>query len=143
MTIEVQKKDHIARITINRPEARNALDMETVTALANAWKDFRDDASMRVAIITGVGNSFCAGADLGSLIPQITGSPDGVAGLLKGEMGGIFQAAMLRDFELWKPVVAAVNGYCFIIDFIFEKFRLFLSLSLLFLSITIPHLVYE
>ena len=112
MTIEVEKKDHIARITINRPEARNALDMETVTALANAWKDFRDDSSMRVAIITGVGNSFCAGADLGSLIPQITGSPDGVAGLLKGEMGGIFQAAMLRDFELWKPVVAAVNGYC-------------------------------
>lgn len=112
MTIEVEKKDHIAYITLNRPEARNALDLDTVKALAKAWEDFRDDASMRVAIITGVDKSFCAGADLGSLIPQITNSPDGVAGLLKGEMGGIFQAAMLRDFELWKPVVAAVNGYC-------------------------------
>lgn len=112
MTIDVEKRDHIAFITINRPEARNALDLETVKALAGAWTDFRDDPSCRVAVVTGVGNSFCSGADLGSLIPQITGSPDGVAGLLKGEMGGIFQAAMLRDFELWKPVVAAVNGYC-------------------------------
>ncbi len=112
MTIEYDKRDHIAYITFNRPEARNAMDLEHVKALANAWIDFRDDSSMRVAIITGVGNSFCAGADLGSLIPQITGSPDGVAGLLKEEMGELFQAAMLRDFELWKPVVAAVNGYC-------------------------------
>ncbi len=112
MTIEVEKKDHIATITMNRPEARNALDLDTVKALAAAWMDFRDDPAMRVAIITGVGNSFCAGADLGSLIPQITGSPDGAAGLMKGEMGELFQAAMLRDFELWKPVVAAVNGYC-------------------------------
>lgn len=112
MTIDVEKQDHIAYITLNRPEARNALDLDTVKALAAAWEDFRDDASMRVAIVTGVENSFCAGADLGSLIPQITSSPDGVAGLLKGETGGIFQAAMLRDFELFKPVVAAVNGYC-------------------------------
>jgi enoyl-CoA hydratase len=112
MAIEVAKKDHIAYITINRPEARNALDLDTVKGLARAWMDFRDDSFLRVAVVTGVGNSFCSGADLGSLIPHITGSPDGVAGLLKGEMGEVFQAAMLRDFELWKPVVAAVNGYC-------------------------------
>lgn len=112
MTIEYEKRDQIAYITLNRPEARNALDLDTVKALAGAWVDFRDDASLRVAVVTGVGSSFCAGADLASLIPQITGSPDGVAGLLKGEMGAVFQAAMLRDFELWKPVVAAVNGYC-------------------------------
>ncbi len=112
MTIEYEKRDHIAYVTFNRPEARNAMDLEHVEALAKAWVDFRDDNSMRVAIITGVGKSFCSGADLGSLIPQITGSPDGVAGLLKDEMGELFQAAMLRDFELWKPVVAAVNGYC-------------------------------
>jgi enoyl-CoA hydratase len=112
MTIEYEKRDHIAYITFNRPEARNAMDMEHVEALANTWKDFRDDDAMRVAIITGVSNSFCSGADLGSLIPQITASPNGVAGLLKGETAELFQAAMLRDFELWKPVVAAVNGYC-------------------------------
>jgi enoyl-CoA hydratase len=112
MTIEYEKKNYIAYITLNRPEARNALDLDTVRALAEAWMDFRDDSSLRVAIITGVGNSFCAGADLESLIPQITGSPDGLAGLLKDEMGEMFQAAILRDFELWKPVVAAVNGYC-------------------------------
>jgi enoyl-CoA hydratase len=88
------------------------MDQEHVEALANAWMDFRDDASMRVAIITGVEKSFCAGADLGSLIPHLTGAPDGVAGLMKGETGKVFQAAMLRYFELWKPVVAAINGYC-------------------------------
>ena len=64
MTVEVEKKDHVAYITLNRPEARNALDLDTVKALAEAWEDFRDDASMRVAIITGVDKSFCAGADL-------------------------------------------------------------------------------
>ena len=61
MTIEVQKKDHIATIRFNRPEARNAMDLEHVEALAKAWMDFRDDASMRVAIITGVEKSFCCG----------------------------------------------------------------------------------
>ena len=50
MTIEVEKKDHIAYITLNRPEARNALDLGTVKALAEAWEDFRDDSSMRRTI---------------------------------------------------------------------------------------------
>ena len=63
MTVEYEKKEHIAYITLNRPEARNALDLDTVKALARAWMDFRDDSSLRVAVITGVGNSFCAGAD--------------------------------------------------------------------------------
>ncbi len=112
MSIDWEKREGIGFLTINRPEARNALDLDSVHALAEAWVDFRDDPSLRVAVVTGVGESFCAGADLGSLIPQITGSPEGVAGLIQGEFGEVFQAAMLRDFELWKPIVAAVNGYC-------------------------------
>jgi enoyl-CoA hydratase len=112
MTVDYIKKDKIAYITLNRPEARNALDPDTLMALGNTWVDFRDDPSVLVAIITGVGNSFCAGADLGALIPRITGAPEGLSGLIKGEMAEIFQSALLRDVEIWKPIVAAVNGYC-------------------------------
>ncbi len=112
MSVDYEKKEGIAYITLNRPEARNALDPDTLEALGKTWIDFRDDPSVRVAIITGVGNSFCAGADLAQLIPRITSSPEGLAGLVKGEMGEIFQSALLRDIEIWKPIVAAVNGYC-------------------------------
>lgn len=112
MTVEYVKKDQIAYITLNRPEARNALDPDTLEALGRTWMDFRDDPSVRVAIITGVGNSFCAGADLGKLIPRITGAPEGLAGLITGELAEIFQSALLRDIDIWKPIVAAVNGYC-------------------------------
>lgn len=112
MTIEYEKREGIAYITMNRPEARNALDPDTLEALGKTWIDFRDDPSLRVAIITGVGNSFCAGADLGALIPLITSSPDGLAGMVKGEGAELFQSALLRDIEIWKPIIAAVNGYC-------------------------------
>lgn len=112
MTIEYEKREGIAYITMNRPEARNALDPDTLEALGKTWIDFRDDPSVRVAIITGVGNSFCAGADLGALIPLITSSPDGLAGMVKGEGAELFQSALLRDIEIWKPIIAAVNGYC-------------------------------
>jgi enoyl-CoA hydratase len=112
MAIDYVKKDKIAYITLNRPEARNALDPDALEALGKTWMDFRDDSSVLVAIITGVGNSFCAGADLGTLIPRITGSPDGLAGLVKGEMAQTFQSALLRHFDIWKPIVAAVNGFC-------------------------------
>ena len=112
MTVDYVKKDKIAYITLNRPEARNALDPDTLDALGKTWLDFRDDSSVLVAIITGVGNSFCAGADLGTLIPTITGSPEGLSGLIKGKTAEIFQSALLRGVEIWKPIVAAVNGYC-------------------------------
>jgi enoyl-CoA hydratase len=112
MSVRYVKKDRIAYITLDRPEARNALDPDTLQALGDTWLDFRDDPSVLVAIITGVGNSFCAGADLGKLIPLITGSPEGLSGLIKGKTAEIFQSAMLRDVDIWKPIVAAVNGYC-------------------------------
>jgi enoyl-CoA hydratase len=112
MAVEYEVKDSIAYITLNRPEARNAMDPDTLEALGRTWMKFRDDSTALVAIFTGVGNSFCAGADLGALIPLITSAPEGLVGLVKGEMAEMFQAALLRDVEIWKPIVAAVNGYC-------------------------------
>lgn len=113
MTVVYEKKDHIAHVRINRPEAKNALDPETVVALAEAWVDFRDDDEMRVAIVTGTGDAFCSGADLGKLIPLITGArePESDADKALQNDPSLPQKALLRDFELWKPVIAAVNGY--------------------------------
>jgi enoyl-CoA hydratase len=64
--------DHVAVITIDRPETRNALDLPHFHELAEAWRRFKDEEDAWVAIITGVGDAFCAGADLKSFIPQVT-----------------------------------------------------------------------
>jgi enoyl-CoA hydratase len=112
VTIEVAKDAGITTITINRPERRNALDMEHFGLLARAWIDFRDDPDARVAIITGTGNSFCVGADLKSFVPTVT---ENIESLAKGESDIPADAgliAVLREFDLFKPVIAAVNGIC-------------------------------
>jgi len=107
--------DHIVRITIDRPEARNALDMEHFAQLRQAWERFDADDTSWVAVVTGVGPDFCVGADLKTYIPQITAlaskMKDGVT-----EVGGFRLddgvKAVLRNVKLYKPIVAAVNGTC-------------------------------
>jgi len=67
-----EQKDKIVTITINRPDAMNAIDPETHQALIDAWARFRDDASAWVAILTGAGEkAFSAGADLKKMIPRV------------------------------------------------------------------------
>ena len=101
-TIKINK--HIATITINRPEAMNALDPDTLERLAEIWLEVRENDDIWVAIITGAGEqSFCAGADLKRTIPQGHQSdPFQSQGLLQIDNG----------LELWKPIIAAVRGYC-------------------------------
>ena len=73
MTIHYEPgDDHIVRITIDRPEARNSLDMDHFAQLRMAWERFGEDDDAYVAVITGVGPDFCVGADLKTYIPQIT-----------------------------------------------------------------------
>ena len=65
-----EKRDRIAYVTINRPEARNAIDPDVHRAMIEAWTDFAADDSVEVAILTGAGDeAFCAGADLRDLHP--------------------------------------------------------------------------
>src|SRR5580704_6942090 len=68
----VSGDDHVVTITINRPEARNSLDMEHFFQLRSSWERFGEDDDAYVAIVTGVGQDFCVGADLKTYIPQIT-----------------------------------------------------------------------
>ena len=113
MALIYEKRNHIAYLTLNRPEAHNAIDPATVIELVDAWQDFSQDKAMRCAIITGAGEqSFCAGADLGRLIPLWTGArqPETDADKKVQADPLLAQNALLRDLPLTKPVIAAING---------------------------------
>jgi enoyl-CoA hydratase len=109
----VDVRDGVMTLTMNRPEARNALSPQMLVRLATAWYEFRDTRDLRVAILTGAGDEdFCAGGDLKLTMPLVTGArqPEDewdhrlLANLTQ------FTDAILRGFELYKPVIAAVNG---------------------------------
>ena len=128
MPIHYEKRGRIVTITIDRPERRNALDLEHFGQLADAWVRFRDDDEAWVAILTGVGDVYCVGADLKSFIPIVTERADKLqAGESKVPQEGSAYTmahslvAVLRDgatlpdgteFTLYKPVIAAINGIC-------------------------------
>src|SRR5438477_1927939 len=104
-TVRYELDDHVATITYNRPDALNAIDGEMRRGLNAAFTRFRDEEDAWVAIVTGAGRAFCAGADM------IDGA--GAA----GEFAGTFwEKPTLNSFEsgweIFKPVIAAVNGYC-------------------------------
>lgn len=104
---------HIAIVTLNRPEARNAVSPEVGVRLAEAWQQVHDDNNVRVAILTGTGSAFCAGADLGKLIPLISksrGPEDEWDEKVLAEPQ-IFEKSFLRSFDTVKPVIAAINGH--------------------------------
>jgi enoyl-CoA hydratase len=101
MTVSTRVEDRIAIVTIERPERRNAVDRPTAEALADAFRRFDDDDALDVAVLTGAGGYFCAGADLQAIAggkPNRT-DPEG-----DGPMG---PTRML----LRKPVIAAVEGW--------------------------------
>jgi enoyl-CoA hydratase len=105
----------IAVLTFNRPERRNAFTPELMVRLAEAWVDFRDDDALRVAILTGAGqDAFSAGGDLGRLLPLLTGArqpDDDWDRRFMADSARIMGTALLRPFELYKPIVAAINGF--------------------------------
>jgi enoyl-CoA hydratase/carnithine racemase len=104
-TVLYQLDDHVATITYNRPDVLNAVNGQMRQDLNAAFARFRDDNDAWVAIVTGAGRAFCAGADL----------HDGAGST--GEFAGTFwEKPTLNSFEsgweIFKPVIAAVNGYC-------------------------------
>jgi enoyl-CoA hydratase len=128
MAIHYAKDGHIVTITIDRPEHRNSLDLEHFGQLADSWVRFRDDDEAYVAILTGVGDVYCVGADLKRFISVVTERADKLAaGEARATVEGSKYTmahslvAVLRDgallpdgteFTLYKPVIAAINGIC-------------------------------
>jgi enoyl-CoA hydratase/carnithine racemase len=105
-----EKRDRIAYVTINRPEARNAIDPDVHRMMIETWADFRDDDSVDVAILTGAGDdAFSAGADLKTYIPRYLADagPSDVREIVELGLNG-FTRGMHR---IYKPIVAAVNGW--------------------------------
>lgn len=104
MGLLVKKSEGVARVTMDRPEALNAMDLDMSLKLAKAWEELAVDDEVRVIVLTGTGDrAFCAGADLKTLLPLITsgGFQEGV-----GATGNVF----VKSAPLFKPVIAAVNG---------------------------------
>lgn len=110
----LKKSGHIAVVTINRPEARNAFDPETVCLLADAFKSLGTDDDTRVVLITGAGDrAFSAGADLGSLVPLLNGAraPQDEWDRRVARDMEIMDRGMLRGYDIGKPLIAAINGF--------------------------------
>jgi crotonobetainyl-CoA hydratase/dehydration protein DpgD len=101
----------VAYITLNRPEALNALDMHMHEELKDVWDDFEQDSNIRVGVLTGTGNrAFCVGQDLKELV-KATG-----LGALPSSFGSFDKPGWPRlteRFRMSKPIIARVNGYAF------------------------------
>ncbi len=111
MTIRTAREGHTLIVTIDRPEARNAISLAMGQDLIDTWRGFSEDADLRVAVLTGTGDrAFCAGADLkevgawyGSMTPldrhRIAETEPGLGGIT-------------RNLDPTKPIIAAINGAC-------------------------------
>ncbi len=106
MPVRYEKDGRIATVTIDRPDALNAIDPETNEGLVRAWTEFRDDPEVWIGILTGAGDrAFCAGADLKALIPSLSEQAR------RGELSAFNFGGITRGFQTWKPIIAAINGF--------------------------------
>jgi enoyl-CoA hydratase len=102
-SIRFERRERVALVTIDRPEAMNALTPEMLHGLDAAFAAFEADPELQVAVLTGAGDqAFCAGMDLKTGIQHVTGGDElGYADHTKRQLSDVF-----------KPVIAAVNGVC-------------------------------
>ena len=101
MTVQYQVEGAVVTVTINRPQARNAVDAATAEELATCFRRFAADDRLSVAVLTGAGNTFCAGFDLKAVA---AGDPNRLFEEGDGPMGP-------TRLELDKPVIAAIEGH--------------------------------
>jgi len=104
-----EKKNRIAYVTLNRPDALNALDDEMNDELWAIWRDFNEDSSVDVAILTGAGKAFCAGADLKTFIPkwEHANMLDARRNAARGIGGGITRGQHRISFRPETPALAS------------------------------------
>jgi enoyl-CoA hydratase len=104
----------IAEITLNRPHAHNAIDPEMACRLNETFDRIAGDPDVRVVIVTGAGQSFCAGGDLGITIPLLSGvrTPENEWEAKVAEDFSVVIQAVRRPLDFDKPIIAAVNGHC-------------------------------
>jgi enoyl-CoA hydratase/carnithine racemase len=105
-----ERRGPVAWITLNRPEVKNAIDIETDEMLREIWREFDADDDLQVAVITGAGGTFTSGADLKTHAPewQTVGPMVGRQRIEEG-VSGITRGPLSR---ITKPIVAAIDGWC-------------------------------
>lgn len=111
----VERNGHILTLTMNRPQARNALSPEMCCRLADAYINFSMDDNLRVMVLTGAGeHAFCAGGDLALTLPLLTGArlPENDWDHKILQEPKIMNISVLRYFDIDKPIIAAINGAC-------------------------------
>jgi enoyl-CoA hydratase len=102
-----ERRGPVAVVTMNRPEAKNALSLPMLVGMADAWEEIDGDDDIRCAVLTGAGGTFCSGMDLKSMSGpaaeqyqhRMQADPD------------LHWKALLRHYQLRKPLVAAVEGW--------------------------------
>jgi enoyl-CoA hydratase len=107
-TLKYERDDHVVVLTYNRPEQRNAVSVEMNRELHDAWQRFRDDDDAFVLVITGAGDAFCAGWDLGDVSEWPEPEWEEFRRELWNSPGS---CGYTRRVDVFKPVIAAVNGW--------------------------------
>jgi enoyl-CoA hydratase len=97
MSVSFSERGRVAVLSIDRPERRNAVDHQTAQALLEGYRRFEDSDELRVLVVTGSGNVFCAGADLKAFDNDVD-APEGPMGFTR--------------LRAKKPTIAAIEGYC-------------------------------
>jgi enoyl-CoA hydratase len=106
----VEKDGHVLTVTLNRPEKRNAVNCEVMCRLYDAWVQLDEDDDLRVAILTGRGNTFCAGMDLSEIGRMKMGTGNEYMDRALSEPALIF-GAWLKTYRPTKPVILAAEGF--------------------------------
>ncbi len=105
---QVERRDGVLIVTLNRPEARNALSAGMLLGMYEAWRELDRDDDLRCAILTGAGGTFCSGADLKTLGRE---KPDEEFAKRMAEVPDLHWQALLRHNRPMKPIIAAVEGF--------------------------------
>ncbi len=107
-TLRYEEDGHVAVVTYDRPEQRNAINRQMNSELHDAWRRFRDDEEAFVLVITGAGDAFCAGWDLADAADWPMPEWDEFRRHLYDSPG---VCGYTRKVDVFKPVIAAVNGW--------------------------------
>ena len=109
-TLKVDISDSVAKITLNRPDKKNAMNPTLHVEMTELLDTLRDDDDVKVLVLTGAGNSFCAGMDLKEFFHELkVKNPKEFRRIFR--MAGEWRGRTLRQYP--KPTIAMVNGFCF------------------------------
>ena len=107
----VEKEGHVLIVTLNRPEKKNCVNSEVMCRLYDAWVELDRDPALRVAILTGNGDTFCAGMDLSEIPKLRTGKPENDWMKRVLENPDITLGCWLKTYRPTKPVILAAEGF--------------------------------